>query len=121
MAMPSAMGVERNKASSDEYSVPQMHGRAPNSPDTGFHTRPVQNLNPNFAIESEDWRQSSNPIPATSASTMAAKMPVEILKRRSSADRRIRAGSSATPASPHRSPVSGAVHIRAARRLSAHR
>ena len=35
MAIPIAIGVEMIRASADEYSVPQMKGRAPNSPCTG--------------------------------------------------------------------------------------
>ena len=34
-AMPSAMGAAISSARIDEYSVPQMNGSAPNSPDTG--------------------------------------------------------------------------------------
>ena len=36
MAMPSAIGVEMISARTDEYSVPQMNGRAPNSPSDGI-------------------------------------------------------------------------------------
>ncbi len=52
--MPSAIGVANARASTEEYSVPQMKGRAPNSPDTGSQTSLIQNDSPNFAIESCD-------------------------------------------------------------------
>ena len=38
----------------DEYSVPQMNGRAPKSPDTGSHVEVRQKLKPNWRIESID-------------------------------------------------------------------
>ena len=43
IAMPSAIGVANARARTEEYSVPQMNGRAPNSPDTGSQTSLIQN------------------------------------------------------------------------------
>jgi hypothetical protein len=60
-----------------------MKGRAPNSPDTGSQTSPIQKLNPNFSIDSIDCRQSSTPIATTMTTTNAAKAPVPILNARS--------------------------------------
>ncbi len=47
VATPSETGAAIRRASSDEYSVPQMNGRAPNSPETGSQVSVTQNLNPN--------------------------------------------------------------------------
>ena len=47
-AMPTAIGVASTSASTDEYSVPQMKGRAPKSPDTGSQVWVRQKLKPNF-------------------------------------------------------------------------
>ena len=55
-AMPSAIGVAMSSASTDEYSVPQMNGSAPNSPDTGSQISVRQKSKPNFAIDSIDCR-----------------------------------------------------------------
>src|SRR5262245_17045267 len=65
-----------------------MNGSAPNSPETGSQTFPVQNLKPNFSSESCDVRKSSQKIPATSRTTSRAKNPVPRRKPRSSALRR---------------------------------
>ena len=46
MAVP--IGVAISSASTDEYSVPQMNGSAPNSPDTGSQMSVRQKLRPNF-------------------------------------------------------------------------
>src|ERR1051325_10166034 len=81
MAMPSAIGVARSSARSEEYSVPQMNGSAPNSPATGSHVFRVQKLRPNFAIESVDCRDSSNASPTTISTTSAATAPVRRRKR----------------------------------------
>ena len=62
MAMPSAIGVEMISARTDEYSVPQMNGRAPNCPATGSQVSVCQNCQPNSWIESRDWRNSSTPM-----------------------------------------------------------
>ena len=48
IAMPSAIGVEITKARTEEYSVPQISGRAPNSAATGSQTSVCQNCQPNF-------------------------------------------------------------------------
>ena len=48
IAMPSAIGVAISSASTDEYSVPQMNGSAPNSPATGSQISVRQKLSPNF-------------------------------------------------------------------------
>ena len=48
IAMPSAIGVEMTSARTDEYSVPQMSGRAPNSAATGSQRSVCQNCQPNF-------------------------------------------------------------------------
>ena len=50
MAMPSAIGPAMNSASTAEYSVPQMKGRAPNSPATGSQISVRQKRHPNFEI-----------------------------------------------------------------------
>src|SRR5262245_4908062 len=70
-----------------------MKGRAPNSPETGSQMSLIQKLKPNFSIESIDWRQSSQPIPATIRTTSAAKAPVPHLNPRSPllSQRRMRA------------------------------
>src|SRR5690348_5162522 len=70
------MGVAISRASSDEYSVPQMKGRAPNSPDTGSHVSVIQNLNPKVWMEIADSRKSSIPIAATIARSRTANAPV---------------------------------------------
>src|SRR3954464_11281287 len=62
-----------------------MNGRAPNSPETGSHVLPVQNLHPNFVSEREDVRYSSKKIAATRRTTSKAKNPVPRRKPRSSA------------------------------------
>src|SRR5262249_7546529 len=46
-AMPSAIGVAMSSATTDEYSVPQMNGSAPNRLATGSHVVVHQNANPN--------------------------------------------------------------------------
>ena len=58
MAMPSAIGVEIRSARTDEYSVPQMNGRAPNSagdriPDVGLPELPAELLDrqPRLAVQ----------------------------------------------------------------------
>src|SRR5438552_3329125 len=52
MAMPRAIGVARSNARIEEYSVPQMNGSAPKSPDTGTHVVPFQNDMPHLWIAS---------------------------------------------------------------------
>jgi hypothetical protein len=49
--MPRATGVERSSARIEEYSVPQMNGRAPNSPATGSQVAVFQKRSPNFSID----------------------------------------------------------------------
>ncbi len=65
------------------YSVPQMNGSAPNSPDTGSQVWPAQNPQPNFSMARWDWRHSSAPIPPTIAMTRRANAPVPIRNPRS--------------------------------------
>jgi hypothetical protein len=48
MAIPSEIGVAMRSASTEEYNVPQMNGRAPNSPDTGSQVSVRQKSSPNF-------------------------------------------------------------------------
>ena len=83
MAMPSATGAASSSASTDEYSVPQMNGRAPKSPDTGSQVSVVQNARPNFSIASHDWRVSSTAMPATSTTTTPREHTVPSLNQRS--------------------------------------
>src|SRR5262249_8426133 len=83
-----AIGVEITRANAEEYSVPQMKGRAPKSPATGSQVVPFQKLNPNLAMESRDCRQSTQAMPATMTTTRRAKKPVPRRKNRSSALRR---------------------------------
>ena len=45
-----AIGPAMINASTDEYNVPQMNGRAPNSPAIGSHVSVCQNCQPNFQI-----------------------------------------------------------------------
>ena len=54
--MPSETGVAISSASTDEYRVPQMKGRAPKSPETGSQMSVYQKARPNFRIDSADWR-----------------------------------------------------------------
>ena len=82
-AMPRAIGVEIASARMDEYSVPQMNGRAPNWPATGSQVCVVQKLRPNFWMESMDSRVSSTAMPATMRTRKPAKMPVPNRKPRS--------------------------------------
>jgi len=49
--MPSATGAAMTSARIDEYSVPQMNGRAPNSPATGSQVSVLQKLRPNLLID----------------------------------------------------------------------
>src|SRR6266542_4307471 len=65
-----------------------MKGSAPNSPDTGSQVVPRQKPRPNLAIESREWRHSSNAMPATSSTTSTPNRPVPSRKSRSSALRR---------------------------------
>jgi len=82
-AMPIAMGAAMQSANTDEYSVPQMKGSAPNSPDTGSQVDVVQKPNPNFWIDSIDCRASSNPTAETMRISRAPKTPVPTLNPRS--------------------------------------
>src|SRR6478672_6681195 len=75
-AMPSATGAPSSSASTDEYSVPQMNGSAPNSPATGSQFVVRQNAKPNFCSDSDDWFVSSTPIATTMSSNAAAKTPM---------------------------------------------
>ena len=60
--MPIATGPAMSSARTDEYSVPQMNGSAPNSPCTGSHVCVRQKSKPNFLIDSIDSRTSSIPM-----------------------------------------------------------
>ena len=65
MAMPSAIGVEISSARIDEYSVPQMNGRAPNSlgdrvPDVGLPELPAELLNRQRRLASQLERDRRN-------------------------------------------------------------
>src|SRR6266851_6330521 len=60
-----------------------MNGSAPNWPATGSQVSVRQNANPNFRMDSIDWRVSSNPIAATIATTSSANAPVASLNPRS--------------------------------------
>ena len=82
--MPSAIGVEIINASTDEYSVPQMNGRAPNSPATGSQTSVCQNCQPKWRIDSCDSRNSTTAMAPTMAISRRAKAPVPLRKRTSS-------------------------------------
>ena len=82
--MPMAMGAARTSASTDEYNVPQMNGRAPNSPETGSQTSVCQNFQPNSWMERRDWRYSSTPMPATRTMSSSANTPVPARKSSSS-------------------------------------
>ena len=78
--MPSAIGVESRSARTDEYSVPQMNGRAPNWTATGSHVSVSQNCHPNCLMDSCDWRTSSTPIPTTMTISSTPKKPVPTRK-----------------------------------------
>lgn len=84
MAIPSATGVEITRARTDEYSVPQMSGRAPNSAATGSQISVCQNCQPNFSIDSDDCRPSSYAIAPTIAISSSANVPVPMRKISSS-------------------------------------
>jgi hypothetical protein len=64
--------VAISSASTDEYSVPQMNGSAPNSPATGSQFVVRQKLRPNFCSDSDDWLVSRTPIAMTMSSSAAA-------------------------------------------------
>ena len=83
MAIPSEIGDASSRASTDEYSVPQMNGRAPNSPETGSQMSLIQNPSPNLAIESCDCRVSSNAIAPTSTTRDNPTPAVMTVKPRS--------------------------------------
>ena len=74
------MGVESRSARTDEYSVPQMNGRAPNSTATGSHVSVSQNCHPNCLMDSWDWRHSSMPIATTMTISSTPKTPVPARK-----------------------------------------
>src|SRR5438309_1350853 len=82
-AMPSAIGVAIASARTDEYSVPQMNGSAPNSPDTGSQISVRQKLRPNFWIDSIDCATSTAPIAQTMSTRTSANAPVPIRNPRS--------------------------------------
>src|SRR5262245_45453350 len=63
-----------------------MNGRAPNSPETGSHCRPIQNPNPNFWTASRESRKSMTPRATTKRMTRVANTPVPARKSRSSVD-----------------------------------
>src|SRR5947207_9644527 len=75
-AMPSAIGVAMSSASTDEYSVPQMNGSAPNSPATGSQISVSQKLRPNLRIDAIDSTASTAPMVQTMATTRSPKAPV---------------------------------------------
>ncbi len=62
--MPREIGAAMSRASNDEYSVPQMNGRAPKSCATGSQMSVTQNPSPNSRIERIDSRNSTTPIAA---------------------------------------------------------
>src|SRR5579872_2985081 len=95
--MPSATGVAMSRASTDEYSVPQMNGRAPNWPATGSQVSVRQNCQPNWWIEMRDCRHSSKPIAATIAMISTANKPVAARKNGSEKRRRLRLRSMTAP------------------------
>src|SRR4051794_41402241 len=78
IAMPSAIGVAISSARTDEYSVPQIKGNAPNSPDTGSQISVRQKFSPNFWIDAIDSIDSTMPMPHTSAISTKPKAPVPI-------------------------------------------
>ena len=82
-AMPSAIGVTMSSARTEEYSVPQMNGSAPNSPATGSHISVRQKASPNRWMDSSDWRTSSKPIADTISTSASANTPVPARKPRS--------------------------------------
>src|SRR5687768_6050080 len=84
MAIPSATGVEIASASTEEYSVPQMKGRAPNWPATGSQTSVTQNCPPNCRIDSHDSRVSTMPMATTMATSSRPNAPVTARKSKSS-------------------------------------
>ena len=67
-----------DSARTDEYSVPQMNGSAPNSPAIGSQVSVRQKSSPNFSIDSIDCRDSSKPIATTISTSASAKTPVAI-------------------------------------------
>src|SRR5215208_2624368 len=75
-AMPRATGAPISSASTDEYSVPQMNGSAPNSPATGSQLLVRQKLKPNFCSDSEESFASVTPMPMTISSSAAANTPM---------------------------------------------
>src|SRR4026207_1959556 len=84
MAMPSAIGPAMRSARTDEYSVPQMNGRAPNSPETGSQISVCQNWKPNFQIAMDASVYSTHASPATSPMRMTPNSPVPTRNPRSS-------------------------------------
>src|SRR4029077_6826663 len=86
IAMPSAIGVAISSASTEEYSVPQMNGSAPNSPATGSQISVRQNFSPNFWIDGNDSYARIKPMPQTRAINMKPNAPVPIRKPRSLRD-----------------------------------
>ncbi len=70
------MGVDSMSARTDEYSVPQMNGRAPNSPATGSHVSVIQKCQPNCLMDNWDCRNSSMPIATTMAIRTSPNSPV---------------------------------------------
>src|SRR6185295_768843 len=84
MAMPSEMGPAMTSARMEEYSVPQMNGNAPNSPETGFQFEPPQKPNsPNFSSASRDSLKSTTPMPQTMSTRTSANAPVPMRKIKS--------------------------------------
>ncbi len=81
--MPSAIGVAMRSATTDEYSVPQMNGSAPNSPDTGSQISVRQKSSPNWRSDRIDCCVSSAPMATTMRMSRRAKNPVPTLNPRS--------------------------------------
>ena len=70
--MPRATGVEMRSARIEEYSVPQMKGSAPNSPDTALEGGMVFAERLRARVEEHDFAEGGQPLHVTVSVGVAA-------------------------------------------------